>query len=161
MINLIRQNKNFLIKLKHSLLTGLILLFIHSTFARVVDNSTDKGSLIVKIVGFENNKGECWFALDNSKEVYESKDSVFVGKILPIINNEVIVKIDSLSYGNYAIKVFHDENSNQELDSNFLGIPTEDYGFSNNASSWFGPPSWEKSQFIVNKEELTIEISIE
>ena len=161
MINLIIQNKNFLIKLKHSLLTGLIFFFIYPTFARVVDNSSDKGSLIVKIVGFENNKGECWFALDNSKEVYESKDSVFVGKILPINNNKVIVQIDSLNYGNYAIKVFHDENSNQELDSNFLGIPTEDYGFSNNASSWFGPPSWEKAQFIFNKEKLTIEISVE
>ena len=49
----------------------------------------------------------------------------------------------------------------RELDSNFLGIPTEDYGYSNNASSWFGPPSWEKAKFIFNKEELTIEISVE
>ncbi len=126
-----------------------------------VNSTTNTGSLIVRIIDFESNDGECWFALDNSKEVYESKDSVFIGKILPIINNEVIVTIDSLNYGNYAIKVFHDENSNQELDSNFLGIPTESYGFSNNASSWFGPPSWKKAQFIFNKEKLTIEISVE
>jgi uncharacterized protein (DUF2141 family) len=161
MINNRKQIMNFLTRLKYFLLTGLIYFFINSTFARVVDGSTEKGSLIVKIIGFENNEGECWFALDSSKEVYESKDSVFIGKILPIINNEAIVTIDSLNYGNYAIRVFHDENSNQELDTNILGIPTEDYGYSNNVSSWFGPPSWEKAQFIFNKKEMTIEISVD
>ena len=143
------------------IITALILFFTPLNYSQDFDNSAELGTIIVRITGFANDEGDCWFALDNSKEFYESKDSVFIGKILPINNNKVIVEIDSLNYGNYAIKVFHDENSNQELDSNFLGIPTEDYGFSNNASSWFGPPSWEKAQFIFNKKELTIEISVE
>jgi uncharacterized protein (DUF2141 family) len=133
---------------------------VHANFAEATDNSIDKGTIIIRITGFSNDTGECWFALDNAKEVYESEDSVFIGKILPIINSEVILKIDSLKYGNYAIKVFHDENSNGELDSNFLGIPTEEYGFSNNASSWFGPPNWEKAVFLFNHDEMTIEISV-
>jgi uncharacterized protein (DUF2141 family) len=119
------------------------------------------GSLTVRISGFENNNGECWFALDNSEDVYESEDSVFIGKILPIKNNEVIVEIDSLSYGVYAIRVFHDENSNGELDTNILGIPTEDYGYSNDVSAWFGPPSWERAQFLFNKENIIIEVSVD
>jgi uncharacterized protein (DUF2141 family) len=57
--------------------------------------------------------------------------------------------------------VFHDENKDGELDTNILGIPSEDYGFSNNVSSWFGPPSWEKSKFPFNKKELTLEISVD
>lgn len=126
-----------------------------------VNSPTNTGSLIVRIIDFESNVGECWFALDSSETIYESENLVFIGKILPIINKEVIVRIDSLKYGIYAIRVFHDENSNGQLDSNFLGIPTEDYGYSNNVSSWFGPPSWEKAKFIFNKEELTIEISVE
>ena len=123
--------------------------------------AVELGSLTVKVTGFANDEGECWFALNNSEEIYESEDTVFIGKILPIKNGTVTISIDSLIYGIYAIKVFHDENSNGELDSDILGIPSERYGFSNNASGWFGPPSWEKSRFIFNNKELTIEIEID
>lgn len=145
----------------------IIVLFITSFPCNLsqsienVNSPSNIGRLLVKIIGFESNKGECWFALDSSETIYESENLVFIGKVLPIINKEVVVTIDSLKYGIYAIRVFHDENSNGQLDSNILGIPTEDYGYSNNASSWFGPPSWKKAQFIFNKEKLTIEISVE
>ena len=140
----------------------IVLLFILSpnNFSR--DSiGVELGSLTVKVTGFANDEGECWFALNNSEEIYESEDTVFIGKILPIKNGTVTISIDSLIYGIYAIKVFHDENSNGELDSDILGIPSEKYGFSNNASGWFGPPSWEKSRFIFNNKELTIEIEID
>ena len=139
----------------------LIFLFIPLIYSQAIDNSVDMGTVIVRITGFNSDEGDCWFALDSSKEIYESEDSVFIGKILPIINNEVYLTIDSLKYGSYAIKVFHDENSNGELNSNFLGIPTEDYGFSNDASGWFGPPRWEKAKFLLNVREMAIEISVD
>ena len=141
--------------------TTLVLFLIPLNCIKAIDNSSERGKLLVRITGFENNKGDCWFALDRLEEVYESDDSVFIGKILPIINREVIISIDSLEYGNYAIKVFHDENSNGELDSNILGIPTEGYGFSNNASSWFGPPSWEKAKFLIDQKEVILEILVD
>ena len=132
------------------------------TFSQVNNlNLTERGTLNIKISGFENDKGDCWFALDNSERVYESKDSVFIGKILPIINHGVSLKIDSLEYGYYAIKVFHDENCNGKLDKNFLGIPTENYGYSNNASAWFSQPDWEKAKFFFNQRDMTIEISVD
>jgi uncharacterized protein (DUF2141 family) len=119
------------------------------------------GKLIVVITGFDNEEGNCRFALDNSKSVYERDDSVWIGKVLPIINKKVVVEIDTLKFGEYAVRVFHDENENEKVDINFLGIPTEDYGYSNNASGWFGPPSWEKAKFIFDKPEMTIEIEVD
>ena len=133
-----------------------------ATFTQVFKPTiSERGNLNIKITGFENDKGDCWFALDNSERVYESKDSVFIGKILPIINRGVSLKIDSLEYGVYAIRVFHDENSNGILDLNFLGIPMEEYGYSNNVSAWFGPPKWEKTRFLFNQREMNIEILID
>jgi uncharacterized protein (DUF2141 family) len=161
MIRVIEHCKKLITGMRNNLLPLLIFFFIQTTFAEAIDNSSDKGTLIVKIVGFVNNNGECRFALDNLKDVFESDDSVYIGKVLPIVNSEVHLEFESLNFGNYAIKVFHDENSNGELDSNFLGIPSEDYGFSNNASAWFGPPSWEKATFLFNHKEMTIEISVE
>jgi len=139
----------------------LILMWSELIFAQLHNDSVSFGRIKIVITGFENNDGDCWFAIDNSKEVYEREDSVWIGKILPIKNNEVIVVIDSLKYGEYAVKVFHDENKNGELDTDFLGIPDEDYGYSNDASGWFGPPSWEKAKFIFNQPEMTIRIEVD
>ncbi len=144
------------------IVTTIIFLHIPVIYSQVKNlDIIERGTLNIKIFEFENNKGNCWFALDNSKEVYESKDSVFVGKILPIMNRGVNLKFDSLEYGYYAIKVFHDENNNGKLDLNFIGIPTEDYGYSNNVSEWFGPPKWEKTRFLFNQSEMSIEISVD
>ena len=63
-----------------------------------------------------------------------------------------------MPFGNYAITLFHDENNNMELDTNFLGIPKEPYGFSNNAKSPFGPPGFQAALVEFSKEgdEITI-----
>lgn len=140
-----------------------ILFFLANqiNFAQSSQDLISKGKLEIIITGFSNNVGDCWFAIDNSEEVYEREDTVWIGKILSIENDQVIVVIDSLNYGEYAVKVYHDENKNGELDTDFLGIPDEDYGFSNNVSGWFGPPSWKKAKFIFDQPEMTIKIEID
>jgi len=143
------------------ILIFLIYSLSELNFSQSISDSLSMGKLKIIITGFQNNIGDCRFAIDNSEEVYEREDTVWIGKILPIENNQVIVMIDSLKYGEYAIKVFHDENKNGELDTDFLGIPDEDYGFSNDASGWFGPPSWENAMFIFNQPEMTIKIEVD
>ena len=64
-----------------------------------------------------------------------------------------------LKPGTYAITVFQDMNANEELDTNFIGIPKEPYGFSNNVMGTFGPPSFEQSKFEV-KGETTLSIDL-
>jgi uncharacterized protein (DUF2141 family) len=49
--------------------------------------------------------------------------------------------------GVYGISAYHDENSNDELDTNFLGMPVEDYCASRNARGTFGPPSFDDAKF--------------
>ena len=139
----------------------IIVLISQLIIAQNSDELSNYGKLEIEINGFQNDIGDCWFALDNSEEIFENEDSVWIGKILPIENNQVRVVIDSLAYGVYAVKVFHDENSNGELDTDILGIPSEDYGYSNDASGWFGPPSWDKAKFIFNKAQVTIKINID
>lgn len=145
------------------LVLSLVILFVSEfNFAQMPSTKElEKGRLTIKITGFENDEGKCWFGLDNSEEVFESEDNVFIGKILPIVNKEVNITIENLPYGNYAIRVFHDENDNGELDTDILGIPSEDYGYSNDASGWFGPPSWEKAKFLFNQSEMEVEIFVD
>jgi len=49
--------------------------------------------------------------------------------------------------GTYGLSAFHDKNGNGELDTNFLGMPTEDYCASNDARGFMGPPSFEDAKF--------------
>ncbi|MCP4022677.1 MAG: DUF2141 domain-containing protein, partial [Desulfobacteraceae bacterium] len=65
-----------------------------------------------------------------------------------------------LPYGEYAVQVFHDENSNTKLDKRIFGIPIERYGFSNNASGKFGPPEYEEVSFTVDSFQTKMEISL-
>jgi len=56
--------------------------------------------------------------------------------------------------------VFHDENGNGKNDRNFLGIPKEPYGFSNNARRKFGPPTWTEAKFAVSSPAVVVEIQV-
>ncbi len=108
----------------------------------------------------KSNDGEVKLALANSRESYEGEKEYYAGLSSKIENNKAVFVIDSLPFGEYAIKVYHDENSNGKLDKNFMGIPKEDYGFSNNATGMFGPADYDDAKFIFNKEKMTIEIDI-
>lgn len=143
------------------LLLSLVLIASLFSYAQDTEKTSSFGKLRVVISGFENNEGNCWFALDNSEFIYESDDTVWIGKVLPIENKQVVVVIDSLAFGEYAVRVFHDENTNGEIDTNIFGIPNEDYGYSNDASGWFGPPSWDKAKFTFNQPEMTIKIEVD
>ncbi|MGB5287465.1 MAG: DUF2141 domain-containing protein, partial [Ignavibacteriaceae bacterium] len=99
-------------------------MFTTLVFPQDSDSLIGSGKLTVIIKGFESDEGNCRFAIDNAEEVYESEDSVWIGKELPIKNKEVVVIIDSLNYGEYAIKVYQDKNKNSKLDTNLLGMPT-------------------------------------
>ena len=60
----------------------------------------------------------------------------------------------------FAIAAYHDENGDGELNRNRLGIPTERYGFSNNARGLTGPPSFQEAMLERAKTDSPIEISI-
>jgi outer membrane protein len=62
--------------------------------------------------------------------------------------------------GEYALMVYYDENDNLEIDKNFIGIPTEPLGFSNNYRPK-GPPSYSRAAFRLTQDEqreFTVEL---
>jgi uncharacterized protein (DUF2141 family) len=89
--------------------------------------------------------------------IYKPEDKFGEGK--PEISELIEVKsagIKKTSFqlepGKYAFAVFHDVNNNGELDKNFVGIPKEPYGFSNDFRPKFSAPSFEDCAFEVSGE---------
>lgn len=110
------------------------------------------------IEGINELKGEIRIAMFDSKEKY-TKDPIHA-IVLPVDSTTIIWTQEMLPFGEYAIAVYHDKNENGKIDTNFLGIPKEDYGFSNDARGRFGPASWQDSKFIVEDNFYSTSIKI-
>jgi len=107
-------------------------------------------SLTIEIRDLRSNSGEVLLQL------YDENQNKIEGVYGKIVNNKSVLVIKNLNPGKYAFKYFHDENKNDKLDSNRLGIPTEGYGFSNNAKGNFGPPSFKKWIFDLTDNKKMI-----
>ncbi len=79
---------------------------------------------------------------------------------IAVTETPITMSFSGLATGRYAIAAYHDSNNNQQLDTNFFGLPTERYGFSQNVRGLFGPPDFEAAAFELQKphEKLTIDL---
>ncbi|MEO9477967.1 MAG: DUF2141 domain-containing protein [Cyclobacteriaceae bacterium] len=121
--------------------------------------SQDSTTLKVVVKNFESGSGTVKIALYNSEETYMGK-AFFAGHKPLDGKSEVELKLGKIPVGKYTFSIYHDENDNNKLDTNLIGIPTEDYAFSNNADGRFGPPNYKECEFDVSGTELVQIINI-
>ena len=127
-----------------------ILPFICSAFFTSLSIAQQ---VMIKIDHLENKKGilqVAWFDSKNnflldSLAVYHKQFNV------DSRSDSVWATFDGIKPGKYAVAVFLDENRNNELDKNFLGIPKEKYGFSNNPSNWFRAPKFGEAAITIKE----------
>jgi uncharacterized protein (DUF2141 family) len=122
--------------------------------------SASSFSFTVKFENVRNEKGSIKYLVFKSEEGYpdDLKQSIKSGTI-PTKEAEQGIVLSDLEAGSYSFSVIHDENNNDKLDTNFLGIPKEGFGFSNNPLVLFGPPSFDKTKVEVNKDtEIVIKM---
>ncbi|HEY5292108.1 MAG TPA: DUF2141 domain-containing protein [Burkholderiales bacterium] len=116
----------------------------------------------VKILNIRNSTGAVACAL------FESPVG-FPTEFLRAATNIMIIKVrhtqarcdfEDIAPGAYALAVIHDENMNGELDTNWLGVPTEGYGFSKDAKALLGAPSFSAASFPYDGRNLELTISL-
>lgn len=73
-----------------------------------------------------------------------------------IIDKQCVIAVNGLQPGKYSFKYFHDENSNRQMDTYWIGAPKEGFGFSNNAMGKFGPPAFPETVFELRKDTTII-----
>src|SRR5579883_3302016 len=90
--------------------------------------------ITVNVTGLHSYKGKVYVELFNNESGYPTDhEKAFKQTIASIKNGVSTVVFDSIPAGDYAVGCYHDENDNGKLDVNFLGIPSEGVGASNNA----------------------------
>jgi uncharacterized protein (DUF2141 family) len=114
-------------------------------------------NLAIDIVGLKNDHGLIHYIVFRDQKGFPTDESKAVKKgSLNAGHAKNGIILTDLETGKYALSVIHDSNSNHKLDT-FLGIPTEQFGFSNNPRIYFGPPDFNESSFELSKDS---EISI-
>lgn len=133
----------------------LVILFLFTaTFVRPV---TAQHSLDVVVKNIKKTEGTVRVAIFTNENDFLK--NAYQGKSVKASGSTVTVSFEGLPSGSYAISIFHDENDNGELDTNFMGIPKEGFAFGNNAMGTFGPPSFDRSKVELT-EKTTQEISL-
>jgi uncharacterized protein (DUF2141 family) len=97
-------------------------------------------------------EGVVMAALFDSEEAYDGGGPAVRGVRIDIAVGERIARFEGLPPGDYALRAFHDVNGDGEMNTNPFGMPTEPFGFSNNAVGNMGPASWARAHFAVSGE---------
>lgn len=114
-------------------------------------NINPLSTLTINLSGMQNTNGKINIALYNSSATYNDPNQAYKELFVPCNATSMSFTLDSIPAGEYAFAIFHDENDNQQLDQNFLNIPTEGFAFSNNSMGNFGPPSWSQAKFTITE----------
>ena len=120
-------------------------------------DAQENHTITVTVVGADNNNGKMFIALYNSETAFLKEN--YKGTISDIEHKRSTVSFEGIPEGIYAVSVFHDENDNGKMDTNFMHIPKEDYGCSNGATGFMGPPKWKDAKFEI-KADKAIEITL-
>jgi uncharacterized protein (DUF2141 family) len=122
--------------------------------------------LTVTVTGL-GEPGEIHLAIYESAAAFEGdrgdrggpQAGIITGSIEPAGPEDFTATFE-LPDGTYAVGVFHDVDGNEALSKNFLGIPKEPFGFSNNVRGRFGPPSFMEASFSLTRD-LAITIALD
>ena len=119
--------------------------------AGLVTAQAPAADLTIEVRGIRSGDGRVLVAVHGpqSKDTFPSGDGVVADRRQFAQVGAVRFVVGDLSPGRYAVAAFHDANDNGELDTNLLGIPSEGYGFGNDASAAFGPPSYDSAAVTV------------
>ena len=136
------------------MILGLSLILSYSLAAQT-------GSIEVIVTSIDLDKGG-----EISAGIFEEVNFPEVGK--QMVSIEKSVQATSMTFlfsnvptGDYALAIFQDVNQDKDLETNFIGLPLEPIGFSNNVRIRFGPPSFDSAKVQVEpgqKTQLTVQL---
>ncbi len=139
--------------LRKPFMLAVVLLFaVQAGLARA-------GTVTVQVSALRSDRGVVLIAICDAES--------FLTRFCPYFTRAraaagtLIVDVEGVEDGSYAVQVIHDENDNRQFDRNFLGIPGEGYGFSNDAIGLFySPPDFADAAIEVAGDAVKVQITL-
>jgi len=123
----------------------------------------DTATLTVNVVGARNATGKIDFALYQDAKGFPDTPANAIRHELVAIDPKALtsqIVWRDLAPGVYAVSVLHDENVDGKMEKNFLGIPKEGHGASNNPAPARRPPTFDEGKFTLAAPAQTLEIKL-
>lgn len=119
------------------------------------------GPLSLRIAGFRSADGQALIAVFRGDRGFPGEPGAAVKTaVAKISDGRARLELSDLPPGEYAVSVVHDENGNNTLDTNWVGMPKEGIGMSNNARGRMGPPKYRDAKFTLGAEGAVQSIAI-
>ncbi len=139
---------------------GLLLILCCSAWiassVRLAAQAPCTASVTVHITGIRNADGNLRVALRSDETTIVQARTVDIDP-KSLTANVVFEKVPE---GAYGVAVIHDENKNEKLDFNEVGMPIEGYGYSNNPAKRAGPAPFDETKFALTAPSASIEIAL-
>ena len=116
--------------------------------------------IVVTITGLKSNEGGVYVGLYATPSKFLNGAQVDVMKKVRASTAPITVAFDNLPPGTYAVGAYHDENNNDHLDTNFLGLPTEGYALSNGIRAVTSKPTFQQAAFAVGNDGAAVSLQI-
>ena len=111
--------------------------------------------LTVEVSGAKSTQGTVSAALYNSADTWLKEPQKLQGARAPAAQPVTVLVFRNLPPGRYALSAFHDENGNEKVDTNVVGVPTERTGFSRDARGRMGPAAFDDAVIDVQGDMTT------
>ncbi|WP_210493344.1 DUF2141 domain-containing protein [Microvirga antarctica] len=120
-------------------------------------SSANAATLVIRAEGVASQQGMvyagiCDTSFDEATCPYKDRAAAKAGT--------VEMRIRNVRPGSYAIAVFHDISGDGKLNRNFIGLPNEPYGFSNDVGRR-GAPDFKRALIEVKEPVTTITVPIQ
>ncbi len=116
--------------------------------------------LEVEVTGIKNAKGVVRLALYNDPGKFPKRSGSIAGGNVAAAKGSVVYVFRNLPPGPYAVAVYHDANANRRFDKTILGLPSEGFGFSNDARPALSAPSFDAAAVTLKAPRTRIKISV-
>ncbi|MGM0428426.1 MAG: DUF2141 domain-containing protein [Thermodesulfobacteriota bacterium] len=152
--------KGILVRVCYVLLFA-VLVFASHPEAAFAQSSSCPG-IHVKVLNIRNSTGTVACALFDSPDGFPIEYLRYATSMMAIEIRDTQVCCDFLAIppGTYALVVIHDENRNGKLDTNWMEVPAEGYGFSSDAKATLSAPSFSAASFQYDGGTLELTITL-
>jgi uncharacterized protein (DUF2141 family) len=116
--------------------------------------------IIVTIDGLHNAQGNVFIGLYASPTKFLDGNQTDAMKRVKASPGPITVTFDNLPPGTYAVGAYHDENANDHLDTNLIGLPVEGYALSNGVRAVFSKPNFYEAAFTVGAGDKPVALHI-